>query len=228
MIEKLKWDSDFFGYPVGRIQLETAHYSHISDITKDTAGFRLVYLVCPKRIRTTIKGLKLVDIKTRFSKQINNEQSDSFGRIHEYSGGADDQLERLALQSGVFSRFKADANFVNNEFERLYLKWIKESINKTIADKVVVYKKDSNKCIGFITLKFNEDFSEIGLIAVDEGSRGKGIGKTLLSYAAYITQEMGLQKIEVVTQHENHPAVGLYKKCGYGIISKKYIYHLWN
>jgi dTDP-4-amino-4,6-dideoxy-D-galactose acyltransferase len=228
MIEKLEWDSEFFGYPVGQIQIEKPDRENISNAIKNSMEFKLVYLISPQRIDFAVTGLKLVDIKTRLGKQIKSKPNYSFQKIHEYTGVEDDQLKSLALQSGIYSRFKIDSNFINGEFEKLYLKWISDSINKTIADKIIVYEDGNKNYNGFITIIFKEQFSEIGLIAVDEKSRGNGIGKALLDYADHCTISRKFNKIEVVTQLENISAMKLYKKCGYKIISTKYIYHLWN
>jgi dTDP-4-amino-4,6-dideoxy-D-galactose acyltransferase len=228
MIEKLAWDSDFFGYPVGQIEMINPDPESISSVIKNSNEFKLIYLISPERIDFAIPELKLVDIKTRLGKQLKNNRTYSFQNIHEYDGEEDSQLNELALQSGVFSRFKVDSNFVKSEFEKLYLRWISDSIKKIIADKVIVYKEIGSPYIGFVTLKFKNDFSEIGLIAVDEKNRGKGIAKSLLTFIEDLTVNAGFNKIEVVTQFENLAAMNLYEKAGYEIISKKYIYHLWN
>jgi dTDP-4-amino-4,6-dideoxy-D-galactose acyltransferase len=190
--------------------------------------YKLIYLISDERLNVQIKNLQLVDVKTRLRKKIRTKYLTLDENIAEYTGEQNDQLKKLALQSGIYSRFKIDQHFTNNEFEKLYLKWIEDSINKTIADKVIINKGSKNNCIGFVTLKFKENFSEIGLIAVDKGSRGEGVGKELLASADYYTRNNGLNKIEVVTQFENQPAMRLYERSGYKIISKKYIYHLWN
>lgn len=227
MIKKLEWDSVFFGYPVGELIISHSTQRQIPALLKEASAFKLTYLITDKKIKPEIDKLKLVDIKTRLGKKLNNKNH-TVANVQEYPGGEDEQLEKLALLSGIYSRFKMDSNFVNNEFEKLYLKWISDSINKTIADKVIVYKENGNPCKGFVTLKFKDNFCEIGLIAVDEEARGKGIAKSLLSYADNCAGEAGLRRIEVVTQFDNIPAMNLYEKAGYEIISKKYIYHLWD
>ena len=227
MIKKLEWDSHFFGYSVGHLVISQSTQKQLPALLKDAIGFKLVYVFSDEKINPERDDLKLVDIKTRLGKKLNNKNH-TVANVHEYTGGEDDQLKTLALQSGIYSRFKIDSNFVNNEFEQLYLKWISDSINKTIADKVIVYKEPENNCKGFVTLKFKENFSEIGLIAVDEGSRGKGIAKALLDYADNCAVEVGLNRIEVVTQFDNVPAMNLYENVGYEIMTIKYIYHLWN
>lgn len=227
MIKKLEWDSDFFGYSVGQLVISQSTQKQLPALLIEASDFKLVYVFSDERINPEREELKLVDIKTRLGKKL-NKKNHTIANVHEYTGGEDDQLKKLALQSGIYSRFKMDSNFVNNEFEQLYLKWISDSINKTIADKVIVYKEPERNCKGFVTLKFQENFSEIGLIAVAEESRGKGIANALLDYVDNCAVEVGLKRIEVVTQFDNFPAMNLYEKAGYEIISKKYIYHLWN
>lgn len=226
MIEKLEWDSLFFGFPVGQLIVKKFTQNEILEFINQARNFKLVYIITNEEIKPEINKLKLVDIKTRLGKEVGNQNNED-EMVKEYKGGQDNQLKKLALQSGIYSRFNTDANFVNKEYEKLYLEWISGSIKKTIADKVLVYCDDGNLCKGFVTLKFKKKFSEIGLIAVDAESRGKGIAKALLSNVDYCTAKVGLHKIEVVTQFDNLPAMKLYEKAGYKILSKKYIYHLW-
>lgn len=51
------------------------------------------------------------------------------------------ELYELAIQAGVDSRYRLDPNFDSGEFERLYKTWIDNSLNGSIADYVLVYKK---------------------------------------------------------------------------------------
>jgi len=225
MIEKLQWDTDFFGYDVGQVIFTDD--VKIDDILKEAEKFKLVYLVSGQEINYKPVRLQLVDIKTKLTKEVSIKEDCLTNNIAEYDGNNDEQLIQLALQSGIYSRFKKDQNFKHNEYERLYLRWITLSINKTLADNVIVYKeKDCYR--GFITVRVKGDFPTIGLIAVEEQSRGKGIGRSLLHYVNNIIKKMELHKIEVTTQFENKPSLRLYESAGYKIVSKRYIYHIWN
>jgi len=227
MIKKLDWDTNFFGYAVGQTKINWDDEKSKNALFKEANKFKLVYLVSDKEMNPAVKGSELVDIKTKLRKEVSIDEDCSTLHLTEYDGGDHGQLKKLALQSGIYSRFKKDPNFTNNEFEKLYMKWIVDSIKKTVADNVIVYKENENDYRAFVTLKYKEDHAEIGLIAVDEQSRGKGVGFALLSYVNNLTKDMGLNKIEVTTQFENLPAMNLYQKAGYKIISKKFIDHLW-
>lgn len=228
MIKRLDWDSDFFGYEIGQTEINYFDQKCKSVLLDETDRFKLVYITSDKEIYPIIESAKLVDIKIQLTKEVLIEEDCKKVNLSEYKLEDNEQLKKLAFQSGIYSRFKRDRNFTKNEYEKLYTKWIEDSINKLIADNIIVYKDNFNEYKGFITVKHKMDFAEIGLIAVDELSRGKGIGAALLNYVNNLTKLAGLKKIIVTTQFENIPAMKLYERAGYKIISKKYIYHLWN
>ena len=80
---------------------------------------------------------------------------------------------------------------------------------------------------GFITLEKKEHTGIIGLIAVNNKYRGKGVGKALVRGALSRFQLMKLTKAEVVTQKRNISAVQFYLKLGFGILRVQNVYHFW-
>ena len=64
----------------------------------------------------------------------------------------------------------------------------------------------------------------IDLIAVDKRNRGKGLAKTMISYAS-INCLSSHGAIEVGTQIANTESLALYAKLGFGIISSSYVLH---
>ena len=228
MIKRLDWDSNFFGYEIGQVEINYFDQKSKSVLLNEADRFKLVYITSNKEMYPIIENAKLVDIKIQLTKEVLKEEDCKKVNLSEYNLEDNEQLKKLAFQSGIYSRFKRDINFTKNEYEKLYAKWIEDSINKLIADNIIVYKDNCNQYKGFITVKHKMDFAEIGLIAVDELSRGKGIGVALLNYVNNLTKVAGLKKIVVTTQFENIAAMKLYERAGYKVISKKYIYHLWN
>lgn len=227
MIKKLEWDTAFFGYRVGQFLVKTGEKVDVQNLLNEAENYKLVYVISDDKINSFFKGLKLVDTKTTFVKQELTKADGVDFNLVDYLPGQDEKLQKLALQSGVYSRFRIDPNFVNKEFEKLYQKWLADSVNKIVADNVIIFN-EHGECNGFITVKFQNEFAQIGLIAVDEKSRGNGVGLALLNYVNNLAINNGLDKIKVVTQLENMAAMKLYEKAGYSIESKKYIYHLWN
>lgn len=87
---------------------------------------------------------------------------------------------------------------------------------------VVEYKKN---IVGFLQLiRKNYKTIVIDLIAVDKRNRGKGLAKTMISYAS-INCLGSHGAIEVGTQIANTESLALYAKLGFGIISSSYVLH---
>jgi dTDP-4-amino-4,6-dideoxy-D-galactose acyltransferase len=171
-----------------------------------------------------LNGGILIDKKTTY--EINNFNDPGPVPLVESFDGSVNNLIDLAFESGLYSRYKIDTNFKNGEFEKLYIEWITASVNKKIANEVLVYK-DSSELIGLVTLNVMEMLGQIGLIAVSKKHRGKGIGKKLIEASHHWYRTKGIFKAKVVTQGINIQACKLYEQSGYHISEIKYIYHFW-
>ena len=227
-IERLSWDSDFFGYEVGRIEIENLTDFNLSVFKKAAQKFKLVFVFSD--LELNIPNFNLVDKKVIFHQEIIRikELSDIIIESFDQTKHDFNQLKKLALQSGIQSRFFIDKNFKNNEYLNLYLRWIENSVNKKIAFDVVV-AIDEMDIIGFTTLnKKSETLSDIGLVAVSETSRGLGIGKKIINESIIRSKKAGFNEIQVVTQLTNLAAVNLYKSTDFKIKKIINIHHFWN
>ena len=109
----------------------------------------------------------------------------------------------------------------------MYSTWMEKSINGEMADYVFVHKNHET-IDGMITIKIENDIANIGLIAVDYASQGKGIGTKLIqSIENFLYQIKGIKYIQVATQLANHNACHLYKKNNFEVITITDIYHHW-
>lgn len=225
-IEKVEWDSDFFGYKVGKINVKDELNYNIDLINFE--DYKLVYLFSKFKLQNfdsilldekVILNLNLID-------QIIENDNNIVSEFKDFSKFP--QLLDLAFQSGVYSRFKKDINFVNNEFERLYIKWITNSVVDKKSLVVFIYELD-DKILGFVTVdKKSDTHASIGLIAVELNSRGQGIGVKLLNQVKRYLLNNGFQKLSLVTQGDNIPALKLYQKAGFYIEESSFTYHIWN
>lgn len=226
-IQSLDWDSNFFGYKVGKINLIDINFDEILKI--DTQDYKLIYLFSakeiPDEILDKISG-KLVDIKVELikktSKEIaNNPINFQVKKINVLT----DELIKLVFESGIYSRYRLDQNFINNEFERMYRAWIQKSLTDSNSEVIGVF--DHNELIGFISLSLKNGIADIGLIAVDEKARGLKIGSKLLDESNIFALKNKSEFITVVTQANNIQAMRLYERNGFEIKHKNYIYHIW-
>lgn len=231
----LDWDSRFFGYKIASVQASDLKPDKLSKILSDLKkeSCKLVYcFVDPADEVTNNSILKLsgmlADEKVTFSIQgFDENKSFTSGHIQPYTlTYPTDRIKDLALQSGIYSRFKVDPGFRNNEYENLYTEWIVKSIDKSFADEILVYYDDNDEK-GFISLSTKNNIGSIGLLAVDERERGKSIGKKLINatFAYFISK--AVSEIEVVTQKANRTACAFYESQGFKVKSITNVYHIW-
>jgi dTDP-4-amino-4,6-dideoxy-D-galactose acyltransferase len=226
---KKEWDSNFFGYPIAEVKKDS-FTSEDLDVIKGLAKekkFDLLYLISHLESKDLEnEGCLLADIKVIYKQELKGNV-DIDENVFLFTPEEDYQkLITLSLVSGVHSRFKLDANFVNNEFEKLYIEWIKKSVDRNLADVVYVYNP-GGQIQGMVTLKINHDKASIGLIAVNAECRGNKIGKKLIDATINYALSNECKYLEVPTQRQNLSACNFYKKNGFSISSTEYIYHLW-
>ncbi len=237
-VHPLDWDSQFFGYKVGRILLEQ------SDLTSKTLiqlrhisrDFRLIYVqVLPggdtrnllEKFGCIYVGDKIDHVLDISKKPIKPYDSGSkstlqYGEITDRS-----ELHKLALLSGIHSRYNIDPNFTNDEYNRLYICWIEKSLAE--AQKVpICLMKIGDQVVGFVSFSAIDIHSiNIDLIAVEPKHRGQGIAEDMLNTVIHHAKEQGYKEIRISTQSANIPALSLYKKVGFVISSRLSVYHLW-
>lgn len=231
----LNWDTSFFGYKIACLLANDLNQGELMAIIhqlKDN-NYRLLYCFTKPIDEVSNESMKsasgfLVDEKVTFIKKLNDwdiymhsESIKPYELLY-----PSEKLKLMALQSGVYSRYKIDINFRNNEYEKLYLKWIEESVKKTLASDVLVYYKDEDEK-GFVTIKINNVIGSIGLIAVDQNARGNSIGKELMMTALNTFQKSNVEYVEVVTQRANKIACNFYSSLGFNIKNTVNVYHLW-
>ncbi|MCC5612985.1 GNAT family N-acetyltransferase [Nostoc sp. CHAB 5834] len=230
----LEWDSEFFGRKVGRINIsKTAPYP--LDFILETARrqhYELLYafvdagMSISDEALSTPRGL-FVDCKTVFEHVLSPLASTPSSFVRRLTAGDDlDRIYNLAYQSGEFSRFRIDPAIGRENFQRLYRRWVDNSITGAVADVVMVYEaKDS--LIGFVTLKITGHTGVIGLIAADTNHRGQGVGTSLMNHVKAYAAEAGLDRLEVVTQGLNVGACQFYEKNQFSRKSETSVYHFW-
>ncbi|WP_051287243.1 GNAT family N-acetyltransferase [Algoriphagus mannitolivorans] len=218
MITPLPFDSELFGYPVGKYQV--SENWNENEFRSKALDYQLVYLFSEKEQEINSPEILQTDIKVVFEKILEPEEKSTEWEI-EYQGPLTDELISLAYASGEYSRFKIDPRLKAGEFEKLYRLWITKAWKK---GEVLV----SGEMEGMVTYSVEKELAQIGLIAVKDSSRGKGLGKGLVNNAESSAREKGAIKMHIPTQKTNLPAMNLYHNMGYEIASQTFVYHYWN
>ena len=231
----LEWDSNFFQKKVAKITDENLKNHQEINFVLNELKFKkydLVYFFSKKEQNLFEDILKkyngqLIDKKITYLKTLDKTSIIPYKEITKYHKEyPTNDLICLAIDSGIYSRFNLDENIETNKFEELYKKWIINSVNKTIAKDVLIYEFQQ-EIAGMVSLGEKNNRADIGIIAVNENIRGKGIGKKLMQSAENWSIENNYKHLQVVTQKDNINACKFYESCDYKIDKIEYIYHFW-
>jgi ribosomal protein S18 acetylase RimI-like enzyme len=223
-IKYLPFDSELFGYPVGAVTWNNL-FTEEKFLNSEKKN-QLTYIFSENPIPFSDPRILQVDTKITFSKKISS--TIAVDDIHALSSSeakvlAEPELELLsflALESGQYSRFKLDPRLSNQEFEKLYKIWIESSL----SDGTILISESFQ---GMITYSLTGNIAKIGLIAVHPDYRGQGLGKKLIHAAESILFDLGIDTLLIPTQEVNQSAMALYRKMGYEVSEKVYVYHFW-
>ncbi len=231
------WDSEFFGFAVARIlpdKLSSDELVQTIASLKENK-VRLAYWASDPNDEASQRAARssngfLADRKVTFILDVGRVAEPVEGKewiAEEYGDPLPcNELEALALRAGTYSRFKVDPKIPDGKFADLYRMWIRNSVNGTIADAVLVIR-DSDSIAGMVTLGEKQGRADIGLLAVAVGMQGRNVGASLIRAAQKWARGKGYRFAQVVTQKENVAACRLYEKCGYTIDKIENYYHFW-
>jgi dTDP-4-amino-4,6-dideoxy-D-galactose acyltransferase len=236
----LDWDSNFFGYKVARILPPRISVPELSATLADMKkkGITLAYWASDPEDATSQAAARtsnafLADKKVTYviSAQEIQSVTSSLTRsdllVEEYHAVVPTpELEALALQAGVFSRFTIDPHIPDDRFVELYKIWIRRSVAREIAAMVFVIRREGT-IAGMVTVGEKNGRADIGLIAVDVTLRGQDAGTALVQAAQSWGIANGFDLAQVVTQGDNLPACRFYEKCGYRVDKVENIFHFW-
>ena len=150
----------------------------------------------------------------------------------------------MASTSHRDTRFYSDAHFPRPLCDALYARWIQASC-EGFADAVLVIGP-AGAPLGYVTCHLDTPppgrpapaeardahdhpprGGRIGLIAVGEDARGRGLGPLLVRAAVDWLGGHGAAAVSVVTQGRNVAAQRLYQRCGFLTRDLHLYYHKW-
>ena len=233
-IAKKEWDSAFFGYPVAAADLVRSAAplaeARAAAAEAERDGIRLLYLFLPPlaaadRAEFRRAGFRDVGGKVDYARTVAAGEGGAPDPDVVPCGVASAALERLAFQSGAYSRFRLDEGFRQNEFERLYREWLGGSLAGNDGKRVYVAGAPESPR-GLLTLEPGA-VVRIGLFAVAPECRRQGLGRRLAAAAVRFCVTRGGGELRVATQIENQEACRFYESCGFRKIREESIFHAW-
>jgi len=229
IVNRLDWDSKFFGLRIGRVEIQSEEENRSLASKKKMLkrNYDLIYVFSNHGLGSVDSEAKLVDEKIVYSLSGGFSIEDSPKVVlWDAEWGVTKDLLYLALISGVYSRFKLDERFPVGSYERLYSRWIEQSVNHSIATEVFCYVVD-NTPRGLVTLNINDGKGTIGLVAIHEDFQHKGIGFNMMHHVISYTRQHQCKMLSVATQLKNISACRLYEKSGFVEESVTDVWHWW-
>lgn len=236
LIRYLQWDSDFFGLHVaslegGHLQAKTSKV--IFDYCKKEKISCLYFLADGSDSQTLQyaynAGFKFVDVRVEMELDLRNLQrteapSLEIKPVTKFSELS--SMHSFTRKAYTDSRFFKDLNFDRIKCEKLYEKWIYRDFDK---GNILGFFPDEKEIVkGYITFTMESlDVARIGLIAVENHYRGRGVGSQLLNKTIATSKKLNAKKLSVVTQATNTSALRLYEKAGFRINDVKFWFHKW-
>ena len=240
LCEELPWDSSFFGLSIARVV--PSRLDHEScDAALDWCRSRRVdclYFLCAlddtsTQAVVTNTGFHLVSVKVTLARSSEAGRGEIQGHVRRATDADVPRLRDIASASHLDTRFHSDGNFDPARCRELYATWIENSVHG-YADHVMVAERDSS-AVGYITLHVDGKESpdagtrtaRIGLFAVDERWRNRGVGRDLLRRTAALLRELGVEETSVVAAGRNVAGLKLYKSEGFHTTDVALWYHRW-
>jgi dTDP-4-amino-4,6-dideoxy-D-galactose acyltransferase len=238
LLKLLEWDTKFFGFPVAKILNVQARPEELREAVSQLRSQQipLAYWFADKPSAETHSqvvelGGALVDEKLTFVARLDSlpeQPSVPLSVVEPYREEMPlSDLKQLAVESGVYSRFVVDTRFPQAAARAMFEEWIIRSVNKAVADEVLVIRQGSS-IVGMVSIATKGDRGSIGLLAVAERCRGRQFGQALVVAAQNWCRDRSFQEMQVVTQQANVAAQRLYFKCGFQLERMEACYHIWS
>lgn len=231
----LEWDSIHFGVRVGRLLPVGVDRESFKDALTwaHSQSIDCMYLLVDSNDAATVRlaaefGWRMVDMRVTLGRKLSTA-AESHAPMRRANAGDLPYLKQLAMQSHRDSRFYRDGNFRATACDELFAIWIERSVqDPNFAGAVFVPELDGNEPAGYITCAIKQNVGDIGLIAIDPKARRSGVGTRLLAQAAKWFSEQGAERVSVVTQGCNIPALRMYERYGFTIESIQLWFHWWS
>jgi dTDP-4-amino-4,6-dideoxy-D-galactose acyltransferase len=237
LCELLDWDSDHFGIRIGRVtaaRLTRADARSLPDWMRERE-VACLYLLLDAGDAGSVRtaedlGFRFIDVRSTLAAapEVAVQHAGSAAPERVRSARADDvaDLASIARVSHRDGRFHSDPGFPKDRADALYQRWIENSCGD-YADAVFVAEQEDRPA-GYFTCHLDDGgIGRIGLVAVAESARRRGLATQLGAAAAHWFAERGAERIDVVTQAKNLAALRFYQALGFTPTRVEVWLHLW-
>lgn len=227
----LPWDSDFFGFSIGRVDLDGADRTGIVAVEDDASAAGVVCLygsLDPADRELTFVaqtlGWRFVDAATMFSLRLDEPPIARPPGLTFRPGTADD----LPAMRGVigkladWSRFAVDPRFGGDAALRLQQAWIARAATSTTGEHSLVVAEESSEIVAFIT-RASSPHPVVDTVGTT--AQGSGAARYLIENARAWAGDQALLGGPIAARNVN--ALRYVSHCGYRVRWVRYLYHRW-
>ena len=234
VIQRLDWDSEFFGLEIGRIFPRRLNERILDFALKEieSAGLECVYYLCDCNDAESVRlaegaGFHFTDIRLTLEcasrRELRPNPAIRPGRVSDIPA-----LEDIASAAYIYSRYWFDQGFSREDCQRFYENWVAKCVSEPNYAQTFVYGREGERPSGFIAVRRQSaSTGAIILLGVANGARGQGLGPALIEHALDWAARDDLQSLEVVTQGRNYAAQRAYQRAGFTTGKVELWYHLW-
>lgn len=234
----MKWDSDFFGYPVGYLacrRLTPAIQNLVKDFTSTHRVVLLEYLCnCHDwlSVQTAEQaGYSFVDIRLTLENALRKAPESALPKgtsIARAEAPHIPSLKKMASALYMDSRYFFDPHFARDKVRIFYEGWIEKAVLGTFDDYCLLLVRNGEPPLAFCTIRKNRPkTAQIGLFGVSPEAQGGGIARPFLNAVLARLHADGFEMVEVVTQGRNYRAQRVYQRCGFVTKTTELWYHKW-
>lgn len=235
------WDSCIFGFPVAE-----ARYFEVGDMegfdrlvssferTLKKSGCSMLCVKVPAGEREIFRRLQIwgyVFIEEMVTPYIDNMQktwNDYRNRakkpLARATGDRIEEIKAVAYRSFIYDRFHMDGGFTREKASERYANWVDNSY-RTGED--VLYIEEDGAVAGFSIVDRRGDDAWLALLGVDEGRKGRGLGRELLAGTCQYVKDEGIKEFSTSLSLNNIPALNLYSAFGFKFKDPVYVLHKW-
>jgi GNAT superfamily N-acetyltransferase len=160
-------------------------------------------------------GFRLVCVQTALRHDLSSSPTAALPiEIHDRLS-LSDEVVRRHVENFVTDRFSLDAQIGREPRDRLFDRWIRNSLSGAM--------KASCYGLNFCSFKIVGDTGVVDLLSVLE--KGRGIGKALVASVLEHARQTRLRDVTVVTECGNDAAWRLYQGCGFGVTGFTSCFH---
>lgn len=233
----LEWDSNFFGFPIGRIYANGLTEEPLRKGLESAkpGNMEFVELFCDASDDESIDsseklGFHLADLRITLKKILGGDVSED--RVLKdliFKKANSEDIDRLkTVSSGLFkdSRYYRYQKFDKKNIDLMFQIWIEKSARGEFDDELYCLYNEMD-ILAFCSLKYKGNAAAIGLFGVNRAYQGKGLGSLILKRLFHLLYKRRVTDVVVITQGKNSEALHLYQKNGFCVAVITLCYYKW-